>query len=190
MADDKRLVRRILAGNTRAFESLIEEQKRLVSHIVFRMVSNVSDREEICQDVFMKVYQNLKGFQFESKLSTWIARIAYNTCINYLEKKKIPLFDDCSSEEKTLDSFPAEGILPDEYAEKNDVSRRLQSEIDKMPVQYRMILTLYHLDNLSYNQITEIMQMPQGTVKSYLFRARKLLKQRLMAKYQPEDLCL
>ena len=190
MADDKRLVRKILAGNTRAFESLIEEQKRLVSHIVFRMVSNSSDREEICQDVFMKVYQNLKGFQFESRLSTWIAKIAYNTCINYLEKKKIPLLGDCSSEDQTLDSFPAEGMLPDEYAEKNDVSRRLQTEIDKMPAQYRMILTLYHLDNLSYNQITEIMQIPQGTVKSYLFRARKLLKQRLMAKYQPEDLCL
>jgi RNA polymerase sigma factor (sigma-70 family) len=190
MADDKRLVRRILAGNTRAFESLIEEQKRLVSHIVFRMVSNASDREDICQDVFMKVYQNLKGFHFESKLSTWIAGIAYNTCINYLEKKKIPLFDDSSSQDQTLDSFPAEDMLPDEYAEKNDISRRLQTEIDKMPVHFRMILTLYHLDNLTYNQITEIMQMPEGTIKSYLFRARKLLKQRLMAKYQPEDLCL
>jgi len=190
MADDKRLVTKILAGNTKAFESLIEEQKRLVSHIVFRMVSNSSDREEICQDVFVKVYQNLKGFQFESKLSTWIARITYNTCINYLDKKKIPLFDDCSLEEQTLDSFPAQDMLPDEYAEKNDVSQRLQTEIDKMPTHFQMILTLYHLDNLTYNQITEIMQMPQGTIKSYLFRARKLLKQRLMAKYQPEDLCL
>jgi RNA polymerase sigma factor (sigma-70 family) len=190
MADSERLVSKILAGNTRAFESLIEEQKRLVSHIVFRMVSNQADREEICQDVFMKVYQNLKGFHFESKLSTWIARIAYNTCINYLAKKKVPLLDDCSLEEKTLDSFPAQGMLPDEYAEKNDVSQRLQREIDKMPVNFRMILTLYHLNNLTYNQITEIMQMPEGTVKSYLFRARKLLKERLMAKYQPEDLCL
>jgi len=107
-----------------------------------------------------------------------------------LEKKKIPFLDDCLREEKTLDSFPAQGVLPDEYAEKNDVSRRLRKEIDKMPIHFRMILTLYHLDNLSYNHITEIMQMPQGTVKSYLFRARKLLKQRLMAKYQPEDLCL
>lgn len=190
MADSKRLVKKILAGNTKAFESLIEENQRLVSHIVFRMVSNQSDREEICQDVFMKVYQNLKGFQFESKLSTWIARIAYNTCINYLEKKKVPLLDDCSLEEKTLDSFPSEGMLPDEHAEKNDLSQRLQREIDKMPVQFKTILTLYHLDNLSYSQITEIMQMPEGTIKSYLFRARKLLKERLMAKYQPEDLCL
>ncbi len=190
MADSKRLVRKILAGNTKAFESLIEEHQRLVSHIVFRMVSNVSDREEICQDVFMKVYQNLKGFQFESKLSTWIARIAYNTCINYLEKKKVPLFDDCSPEEKTLDSYPAEGTLPDEHAERKDISQRLQNEIDKMPIHFRTILTLYHLDNLSYNQITEIMQMPEGTIKSYLFRARKLLKERLLAKYQPEDLCL
>ena len=99
MHDNERLVRQILDGNELAFERLIRNFQRLVSHIVFRMIDNVSDREDICQDVFVKVYKNLKGFRFDSKLSTWIARIAYNRCINFLEKKKVVLYDDLTDDE-------------------------------------------------------------------------------------------
>ncbi|MCK4403569.1 MAG: sigma-70 family RNA polymerase sigma factor [candidate division Zixibacteria bacterium] len=189
MTDDKLLINKILAGNKKAFQSLVEEYQRLVSHIVFRMVSYSVDREDICQDVFLKVYQNLGGFKFESKLSTWIAKIAYNTCISYLEKKRIPLFDDLSSKNKSLESISDCSIRPDEIVEGREISFLLQTEIEKMPVRFRTILTLYHLDQMSYNQIGQTMGLPQGTVKSYLFRARRLLKENLMAKYQPEDLC-
>jgi len=189
MTDDKLAVKRTLAGNKKAFESIIEQHKRLVSHIVFRMLQNPADREDICQDVFLKVYENLGGFQFESKLSTWIAKIAYNTCLNYLEKKRVPLFDDLTSQEKPLDSVSDCSIRPDQIVEGREISSLLQNEIEKMPVHYRTILTLYHLEQMSYKEIGETMQLPQGTVKSYLFRARRLLKNRLTSKYQQEDLC-
>ncbi len=183
------LVKKTLAGNQRAFKSIIRQHQRLVSHVVFRMVHNPADREDICQDVFLKVYQNLGGFQFESKLSTWIAKIAYNTCLNYLEKKKVLLYDDLSPNERSLDTVPADAADPGELAEGKEISVLLRSEIDRMPAHYRTILTLYHLDQMSYKDIGETMQLPEGTVKSHLFRARKLLKVRLMAKYQREDLC-
>lgn len=189
MIDDKLAIKKVLAGNKKAFESIIKQHQRLVSHIVFRMVQNSADQEDICQDTFLKVYQNLGGFKFESKLSTWIAKIAYNTCISYLEKKRVPLFDDLSSENKSLESISDCSIRPDEIAEEREISSLLQTEIEKMPVHFRTILTLYHLDQMSYNQIGQTMGLPQGTVKSYLFRARRLLKENLMAKYQPEDLC-
>ncbi len=188
MTQARSLVAKIVAGNKRAFQSFIQEYQRLVSHIVFRMVSNKTDREDICQDVFMKVYQNLAVFQFESKLSTWIAKIAYNTCLDFLEKKKTLLYDDLSSDGNPLDKFSGDDILPDESIEKKDLSYHLQTEIGKMPVNYRTILTLYHLDEMSYAEISEIMQLPEGTVKSYLFRARKLLKDKLLSKYQKEEL--
>jgi len=187
--DAELLVKKTLAGNKKAFESIIEGHQRLVSHIVFRMVQNTSDQEDICQDVFLKVYENLGGFQFESKLSTWIAKIAYNTCLNYLEKKRVPLFDDLTPQERSLDSVSDCSIRPDQIVEGREVSSLLQNEIEKMPVHYRTILTLYHLEQMSYKEIEETMQLPQGTVKSYLFRARRLLKNRLTSKYQPEDLC-
>ena len=188
MKNPKLLVEKILAGNLEQFKTLVEDYQRLVSHIVFRMIPKQADQEDICQDVFIQTYQNLASFKFESKLSTWIARIAYNRCINYLEKKKMPLFDDLSPEEESIETQSEASIAPDTFAEHQDRSSRLQAEIDTLPIQYRTILTLYHLDEMKYQEISQILELPEGTVKNYLFRARKLLKQRLMAKYQPEEL--
>jgi len=187
--DSRLLVKKTLAGNKKSFESIIETHQRLVSHIVFRMVQNAADQEDICQDVFLKVYQNLKGFQFESKLSTWIAKIAYNACLSFLEKKRIPLFDDLMPEERSIETVTDCNYSVDQAVEQSETSALLRSEIEEMPVHYRTILTLYHLDQMSYNEIGETMELPEGTVKSYLFRARKLLKERLLAKYRREDLC-
>ena len=188
--DSKQLIDKILAGDASAFVAIIRTHERLVTHIVFRIVNREADREDVCQDIFIKVYRNLPKFQFESKLSTWIGRIAYNTCINYLKKKKAALFDDCLTFDQPMDNYLSDLHTPEQFAVETDLNWRLQEEIEKLPVQFRTILTLYHLDEMSYAEIAEIMDMPDGTVKSYLFRARKQLKERLTAKYELEELCL
>ena len=190
LANTKLLVNNILSGETNGFNEIIENYKRLVSHIVFKMVPNNFDREDLCQDVFVKVYQNLGKFKFESKLSTWIARIAYNRCINFLEKKKVPLFDDVvKNEEITVDSMESNVKTPEAVVEERNLSDILNSEINQLPKQYPLIVTLYHIDELTYEEIGKITGMPDGTVKSHLFRGRKLLKDRLVLKYNKEDLC-
>jgi len=186
--EPRQLIARIRAGDTHAFQAFIDQYKRLVTHIVFRMISNTADREDLCQDVFLKVYQNLDGFRFESKVSTWIARIAHNLCINYLQKKKVLLYDDRTPESESLEDFSGGHNLPDSFAEERDIASRLQDEIDKLEIRFRTILTLYHLDEMSYAEIAQIMNLPEGTVKSYLYRARKRLKERLMEKYQKEEI--
>lgn len=199
MEQEKLLVEKIVSGDLTAFQQFIEKYQRLVTHMVFRMILNESDREEICQDVFLKIYQNLKNFQFQSKLSTWISKIIYNTCINYLKKKKTLLYDDLkiqengsfnsSFEDKQQDSnlpsasFPS----PDEVSISNEISEMLYQELNQLPLQYRTIITLYHLDNLSYEEISDIIGMPMGTVKSHIFRARKLLKDKLLKKYTEQE---
>ncbi len=188
MHENRALVERILAGDQYAFERLIKKYQKLVSHIVFRMVKNETDREDICQDVFIRVYRNLEKFRFESKLSTWIGRIAYNGCINYLEKKKVPLYDDITDEERKFEENIADQPGPDELAAESDISEKLKNMIAELPLKYRTIVTLYHLDELSYEEIGSVMNMPEGTVKSYLFRARKLLKEKLEKRYKGEDL--
>jgi RNA polymerase sigma factor (sigma-70 family) len=188
MTDSRRLVRTILTGDKEAFRALVERYQRLVSHVVFRMIPNPGDREDLCQEVFLKVYENLPSFRFDAKLSTWIARIAYNTSVSHLEKAKPYLYEGDSAEDDPLDRVSDCGPLPDEYAEARDLSFRLAGEIDKLPALYGTILSLYHLEGMSYNEIREVMQLPEGTVKSYLFRARRLLKERLLAKYQREEL--
>jgi RNA polymerase sigma factor (sigma-70 family) len=187
-ADSKFLIDSILAGNTGNFKIFIERYQRLVSHIVFRLVTNKADREDVCQDVFLKAYQNLSGFEFKSRVSTWVARIAYNTCLNHLTKKKAELFDDLSAEENSMDSYSSASPSPHFLAEKRDLALRLHNEIEMLPMHHRTILTLYHMDEMSYAEIGEIMNLPEGTVKSYLFRARKSLKEKLLIKYQEEVL--
>ncbi len=177
--DEKQLVKKITSGDTRAFREFVDRYKKLVAHIVFRMVRNPVDREDLCQDVFVKAYQNLQGFQFHSKISTWLARIAYNTCVNYVQKKKIPLLDDSTPDEVTMDDFAAPADDPHILMEESETSSNLQRMIDALPVVYRTVVTLYHLDGMKYAEIAEVMGMPEGTIKSYLFRARSMLKDKL-----------
>ena len=186
--ESRRLIERIKTGDKNAFKTLIDNYQRLVAHIVFRMVTHEADREDICQDIFLKVYRNISGFRHESKVSTWIAAIAYNTCLNHLQKKKVALFDDHTRENETLDDVSFGGDLPDSLFEDKAKAELLQSEIKTLDVRYRTILTLYHLDEMSYAEIAKIMKLPEGTVKSYLFRARKCLKEKLLLQYQREEL--
>lgn len=188
MTESNALVQKILAGDKHAFRTLISENQRLVGHVVYRMVGSETDREDLCQEVFIKVYNNLGNFRFESKLSTWIARIAHNSCLNFLEKKKLPLYDDLGDDETTFEPVANDADRPDVRLSKNDLSAILKKGIDNLPSQYKIIVTLYHLDEMSYSEIGQTMKMPEGTVKSYLFRARKLLKEKLQTRYKREEL--
>ncbi len=183
---DRTLVERVLSGNTRAFGIIIKHTEGLVAQIVFKMISDREERRDIAQDIYLKVFQKLDSFRFQSKLSTWIARIAYNTCINQLEKNKI-------SSTATYFEMPVDdGDLAHEYPDRNDIEEDLigaefasllQSELEKLPALYKLLITLYHHEELSYSEIAQIVTLPEGTIKSYLFRARKMLKERLQKIY-------
>ncbi|MFQ5500053.1 MAG: RNA polymerase sigma factor [Candidatus Zixiibacteriota bacterium] len=188
--EDRLLVEAVVAGEKQAFCQLVEQFQRLVSHIVFQIVSEREDREDLCQEVFMKVYKHISSFEYQSKLSTWIGRIAYNASLNYLQKKRIPLVADLvDSSAASVDSFASENVLPDEFARRSDVAAILRRHINCLQPQYRTIVTLYHLDDMSYHEIAEITGLPDGTVKSHLFRARKQLRESLSKHYTREELC-
>ena len=173
--DDSELIGQILNGNMNAFTFLVKRYQKLVIHIAGRLIQRQDELEDVCQDVFLKVYQNLGKYRNECKLSTWIATIAYNTAINYLRKyKKVDEVNpDDSIALRNLTDFK-----PDKY-EQADLHRYVREQIELLPVHYRTVLTLYHLDEFSYQEIEQITGMPEGTVKSYLFRAKALLKEKL-----------
>lgn len=182
------LIKQIQAGNRDAFRLIVDRYKRLVAHIVSRMISDTRDREDLCQDIFLKVYQNLDHFRFESKISTWIARIAYNTCINHLKKKKPLLLDDRVGEKKSIEYLSGDDTLPDVLTEQQDRTLLIETEINQMKIRYRTILTLFHLEEMSYTEISQIMELPLHTIKSDLFRARKRLREKLTTKYKKEEI--
>ena len=176
--NDSELATQILNGNANAFRYLVSKHQKLVVHIVGRIVQQHEDVEDICQEVFLKVFRMLKNFRGESKLSTWIATIAYNTSITYLKKhtkEGMVSFDEHSSgfwESK----FETTDL---QWVDRNEIKSYLLDMIEKLPVNYRTVITLFHLEEFSYREIEEITKMPEGTIKSYLSRAREMLKLKL-----------
>lgn len=184
---DRQLANRVLGGDIQAFALIIKNTEGLVTQIVCRMIDHVEDRKDIVQDVYLKVYNNLKNFRFSARLSTWTGQIAYNTCINYLEKKKLvlpgKLYDDENNMGHELEQIETEAILS-----KKALSTILTAEIEKLSTLYKTLIVLYHHEELSYTDIAKVTNLPEGTVKNYLFRARKKLKENILAKYKKEEL--
>ncbi len=187
--DENTLVQLVLDGQVDEFHEIISRYQNLVWHLVSKIVKSEADREDICQDVFVKVYKNIRSFKFESKLSTWIGRIAYTSSINFIQKKRPELYEDIVPDGVTLDSLAGKEKSPEQNVCRENMNEILRKEIMNLPIQYKTIVTLYHLDEMNYSEIADITKLPIGTVKSHLFRSRKLLKDRLEMKYKKEDLC-
>jgi RNA polymerase sigma factor (sigma-70 family) len=195
---DRQLVEKVLSGNTNAFETIIKDTEGLVAQIVFKMINHAEERKDIAQDIYLKAYNKLPGFRFQSKLSTWIAQIAYNTCLSFLDKRKLIFPEDNQRESeagdnilerisnRSMDLFDNEN---DRLIFQKELSTILLSEIEKLPPIFKTLITLYHKEDLSYDEISQITELPIGTVKNYLFRARKILKEQLLQQYKKEDLC-
>jgi len=192
---DQQLVAQVLGGNTAAFAHIVQRTEGLVTQMVFKMIRHPADRPDLAQEVYLKVFKNLAGFKFQAKLSTWVGQITYNTCLHYLEKKHLVLVDPTES---APDSAGEEGrrALPPPVAEEDpetalfsqDLAGILGAAIEQLPPLYRTLIALYHQQELSYEEIAQITSLPDGTVKNYLFRARKQLKQHFLAHYQRDDL--
>ena len=175
MFNERQILQQIKQGNHTAFSALVQQYQKLVFHVVQRMVLCPQDVEDISQEVFIKVYKRLDTFGYESTLATWIARIAYLTAIDHLRKGQ----PNSIPREQALDQLYVSDETPEQALIQTDVRQYIQQLIDGLPESYRIVLTLYHLEEFSYREIEHITGMPAGTVKNYLFRARKLLKDKL-----------
>lgn len=173
--NDAELVQQVKNGNNNAFRFMVSKYQRLVMHIVGRMVQQNDELEDICQEVFIKVFRRLDKFRGDSKLSTWIATIAYNTAITHIRKQN-RRGELSYNEQPLLIAGTEDAGLNQRVVEEEEVKKYLLRLIESLPVKYRTVITLFHLEEFSYKEIEEITGMPEGTVKSYLSRARKLLK--------------
>jgi RNA polymerase sigma factor (sigma-70 family) len=176
MFNEKEVVSRILRGDFHAFELLVKQYEKLVFFVVNRLVQHLQDKEDICQEVFIKVHQSLPKFLFQSKLATWIARIAYLTAVDHVKKSKAARQADYP---ENIDHYHFSEDSPEFELVKKDTATYVNLLIAQMPLQYRTVLTLYHLNEFTCPEIEQITGIPEGTVKSHLFRARKLLKEKI-----------
>lgn len=182
MKDDRAMVQAVLERAPGAFERLVLQHQNLVWHMVFRMVQQRDDAEELSQEVFLRVHQKLHQFRYDSALSTWIGSIAFSIATRHLQRKRISLVDETDDEDGSL----LERIGDDFDLETAHADREFQSHVaDAMsklsPIQ-RTLVTLYHLEEMSLLEIARVTELPEGTVKNYLFRARLKLRQALERK--------
>ena len=144
----------------------------------YRMVQHPEDARDLSQEVFLRVYQRLGQYRFESALATWIGRVAFSVSTRHLQRKKLPIVeagaddDTGAAWEQVGDGFDLEAACAD-----HELTGLLGQAIERLPAIQRPLVTLYHLDDLPVGEIAVITGLPEGTVKSYLFRARAKLRE-------------
>jgi RNA polymerase sigma factor (sigma-70 family) len=181
---DRELVAAVLLGDKQAFAAFVRQTENLVAKIIFQMTGGSADRKDLAQEIYIRAYQNMAGFQFRSKLSTWIAQIAYYDCLHYLKKKKLTYLENIREE-----SISADTDLPVEMQLfQSDLSGILTEAVARLPPLYQTLITLFHEEEMSYSEIAGITGLPVGTIKNYLFRARRVLRDYLLKRYDKEEL--
>lgn len=182
MDDDRSLVEAVIARKPRAFETFVSRHQRLVWHLVYRMVHHEQDTEELAQDVFMRAYRYLPDFRFESALSTWLGQIAFSVAGRHLRKKRIATVD--LHDESGADRL-AETVTDDFDLEHAVISFELGGQVhealEKLAPLQRTLVSLYYLEEMSVAEIAAMAGIPEGTAKSYLFRARAQLRRHLQS---------
>lgn len=176
--EDDKWVQLAVKGDEKAYAELSNKyQKPLYFHIR-KMIRETDYVEDLVQDIFMKAFKNLKNYKNDYAFSTWLYRIATNHTIDYLRKKKLDTFSiniDSSDEDQAPIQLEDEDTHTDEPMIRRQRKNKVHEAIDQLPEKYRLIIIKRHIEEKSYQEISEEMDIPLGTVKAHIFRARELL---------------
>jgi RNA polymerase sigma-70 factor (ECF subfamily) len=167
------ILARAREGDIEAFEQVYKAASSFVYNVALKITRNSADAEEVTQDVFMKIYHNLKDFQFRSAFKTWVYRITVNTAINYY-RKSIKKDSDRVDFDSTVGTV-ASGTSTVEDIIQNDNARRLDTLLNILNPDFKACLVLRELEGLSYQEIAAVLKIPVNTVRSRLKRARQAL---------------
>jgi len=181
--DDTQLVKASQQGDQDAFALLVQRHQRRVFNMSLHMLQDYEEASEITQEAFLAAWQGLPSFRGEACFATWLYRIAYNCSLRQLER--------CKRERALQAAIQAEQILEEVNKEKQaedilelrDLQTMVREQMEKLPAKYRIVLILRHLQERTYEEMADILTMPIGTIKTHLFRARNLLKERLLAQH-------
>jgi len=183
---ETRLARLARKGDHRAFAELVELYKDKLYHLARRMLSQRQEAEDIVQETFLRVYNHLDRYDENQKFSTWIYRIATNLCIDRLRRRRqVYSLDAESSEHEGLDGYamlPSDDRTPESELLLSETQRILHDAIETLPAKYKSVIVLRYLQDLSLQEISEVLDMPVTTVKTRVHRGREFLRKKLERK--------
>lgn len=182
--DEKKLLKKAAAGSAEAFEQLVLTYQTPIYNLCLRMTGNPEDAADMTQESFLKAWRSLEGFHFESAFSTWLYRLASNTCLDFLRsvkrRKQFSLtMEDADGETQLLD-LPDPAPTPEASLLSAEESFLLAAAMRQLDPEQQRILTLRVVNDLSYTEIAAVLDIKEGTVKSRLARARENLRKKLL----------
>lgn len=181
--DDQLYIEKILNGDTKAFAVLVNRYKYMVYSLAIKMLKNREEAEEVSQDTFVKIFKSLDKFKGDSKFSTWVYRITYNSCLDRIKTYRR------NYDTITIDEFTENQIRSLETAfdimERSDREKSVLDCLQRLPVDDKVLLTLFYYEELSLEEISKIVDLDQNNVKVKLFRARKKMATILRRRMEP-----
>lgn len=182
---DNEIIDSVISGNQGDFALLVDRYKDRAFSMLKRMLQNEMDAEEVLQDSFLKAYGSLKNFRKEAKFSTWFYKIVYNAALSALSNTKRKLEKKMTSIEDHLDLGDYDARI---YSETNDASEYIIKMVNKLPVKYGLVLILFYIDDMSLNEISQVMDLSIVNVKVILHRSRNALRKLLISHNYQEAL--
>ncbi|WP_395803564.1 RNA polymerase sigma factor [Daejeonella sp.] len=177
--NDFNLVSKAKEGDQKAYAEIMQRYKDSIYFMALKMVNNKDDAMDLTVETFAKAFENLEKYKPEYAFSTWLFRIATNNSIDFIRKKRLNVVSlDSLTEEQGEDKYlqvRAEGLNPEETSIRKQESEKLKNMVEQLPLRYRTLIILRYYEELSYEEIAKQVDIPIGTVKAQLFRARDLM---------------
>lgn len=187
---DEELARRSAAGDSRAFEDLVERHQRYLFNLCLRIMGDYDLASEVAQEAFLRAWRSIGSYRAEAKFTTWLYTIAHNLCMNRLESVQRDVRRRVSEEDAAneLGKLHSREVDPAVAYEQKERKVGIHQQIDRLPPRYRAVITLFYLQELSYQEIAEVTGLPMGTVKTHLFRAKEMLRRAMEDGVQPGEI--
>ncbi|MAT39170.1 MAG: RNA polymerase subunit sigma-24 [Ectothiorhodospiraceae bacterium] len=189
--EDRKFIAAALAGDQEAYSQIVKKYRNSIYHLIVRMIGYNHEAEDLTQEAFIKAFNSLASFNDEYAFSTWLYKIATNNCIDHLRKKKLQTFSINKPintlEGETTFEIPDTSYEPDKDIVQSQQSSTIQDAIEKLPDKYRRVIIMRHQEEKSYEEIAEELDLPLGTVKAHIFRAREMLYKNLRGKLDRES---
>jgi len=180
---DEDIIRLVLKGHVEAYSILVDRYKNMIYDLCYKYTYDYSEAQDLSQEIFFKVYKKLDTFKSSSSFSTWLYRVGVNTCIDWTRKNKKRSGTISIDEEDYIERLPSQSGAPEDMVVDWERRNIVRNAIQGLPEKYRTVVILYNYKGLSCSEISNILEVSVKTVETRLYRAKKLLKQKLTQPY-------